>query len=195
MTSPRLAAVLGVATPAYFLAAILAFGWMTPGFAHASKAVSELGALGAIYMLQWNIFGFGLTGFLLAAFGAAFPGSGSAKWALFFTGAAFAGTAIPADMIDRASFTTTAHALSSFAAFFAWVWALGSTVSGAPPGFRALAIAFMGLALGAIVFQQSGIVWPGTGQRVTFAVFFAWYFAAGVLLWRTTSSATDSTNS
>ncbi len=194
MTSHRLAAMLGVATPAYFLAVILAFGWATPGYAHASKAVSELGAFGAPFMLEWNIFGFGLTGVLLAAFGAAFPGSASAKWALFLTGAAFAGTAIPADMADRQSFTTTAHALSSFAAFFAWVWALGSTVNGAQPGFRVLAILFLALAFGSIFLQQSGIVWPGTGQRATFAVFFAWYFAAGLLLWRAAVKGPGSTN-
>lgn len=195
MTSRWLAAMLGVATPVYFLAAILAFGWATPGYAHASTAVSELGAFGAPLMLEWNIFGFGLTGVLLAAFGAAFPGSASAKWALFLTGAAFAGTAIPADMAARQSFTTTAHVLSSYAAFFAWVWAIGSTTNGAPPGFRALAIIFLVLAFGSIVLQQSGIVWPGTSQRATFAVFFAWYFAAGLLLCRSVASDLGSTNS
>lgn len=182
MTSVRLTAVLGMAAPLYFLGAILVFGFMTPGYAHSSKAVSELGALGAPFMTEWNVLGFGLTGALLAAFGSAFPGSASVKWALFLTGAAFSATAIPADFDNRQSLTSVAHMVASFAAFGFWIWALIAMWRGAPQGFRALSIAFLLLTIGAIGLQASGAVWPGTAQRATFAVFFSWYFAAGLLI-------------
>lgn len=184
MTSVRLTAAFGLFTPLYFLAAIVIFGLMTPGYAHASKAVSELGALGATYMLEWNVLGFGLTGALLAAFGAAFPGSVSAKWALFLTGVAFAATAIPADFDNRQALSTVAHMAASFAAFVCWLWALGSMWNGAPRGFRSLSIAFFVLSFAAVALQASDAVWPGTAQRATFAVFFSWYFAAGLLALR-----------
>lgn len=184
MTSARLAGALGTFAPVYFLAAIVLAAWMTPGYGHASKAVSALGAVGAPLMLAWNIFGFGLTGALLAAFGAAFPGVSGTKWALFLTGAAFAATAIPADLDNYQSFATIAHLTASLAVFVAWVWALGAMATAGSGGLRTLAIVFLLLAAAAIVLRGSGLVWPGTGQRVSFAVFFGWYFAAGLLLLR-----------
>jgi hypothetical membrane protein len=184
MASRQLAGLLGILIPVYFLAVLIAFGLMTPGYAHSSKAVSELGAFGAPLMLEWNAMGFGLTGALLAAFGAAFPGSAGARWALFVTGAAFAATAIPADLEDYRSPATMAHMAASIVSFAAWIWALGGQAYAAPRGFRALSIAFLGLAVASIVLRGSDIVWPGTGQRVSFAVFFGWYFAAGLMLSR-----------
>ena len=98
--------VSSVLAAAVFWTALLAFGAIRPGYRQFTKAVSELGALGAPHALAWNLIGFIVPGLLLAHSGAgiaaAFDRRGSVSWwALIGSGVAFAGTGVfPAIIVD-----------------------------------------------------------------------------------------------
>src|SRR3989304_1137074 len=51
-----------------FLVALLAFAAARTDYSHLTKAVSELGAIGAPHALAWNILGFGAVGVLVVIF-------------------------------------------------------------------------------------------------------------------------------
>jgi len=61
--------IFGLAATILFVFSLVVFAELSPGYTHATKAVSELGAIGAPHQLAWNIFGFLLPGLMMAAHG------------------------------------------------------------------------------------------------------------------------------
>ena len=67
MIDARRAAVCGVLAAGVFWIALVAFGAARADYNQLTKAVSELGAVGASHAFAWNILGFIVPGLLLAA--------------------------------------------------------------------------------------------------------------------------------
>ena len=190
----RTAALFGVGANLLFWASVATFAALRPDYAHATKAVSELGAWGAPNMWAFNVLGYILPGLLLAACGwllgrAAKSNAVAALLALSGVGVAVAG-AFPADMNDYGSFTTMGHLVGSTGSLVAWALALVCAMLFARknwPALAALSAAALALTIGAFFLYEtlpSGIV-----QRITFGVFFAYFLVASLLLWRRTRAA------
>jgi hypothetical membrane protein len=189
MTRDRLTALLGIIASIVFFVALAAFGALDPAYSHATKAVSELGATGAENQLGWNLAGFLTVGILLAVFGwrlGSRVGDRAVRWLLTLFGLAFAATAIPADMGNLRSSSSTAHIAASLAVFL--FWALGALrillIDARLGGLKwatGLALTFAGAS---VLLRASELLLPGLAQRVSFLVVFGWVIAASVLLAR-----------
>jgi hypothetical membrane protein len=183
--------LIGLLAVAWFWSLLAAFGALrSDGYSHLTKAVSELGSQGAPNMAAWNLLGFGVTGLLLAVFGwrlgrEARPDTPFTAACLCASGLAFAATAIPADMENLRSPGSAAHIGASMLVFAAWlpgVWGL----TGRRRSWRALATvstAALWASLAAILVRGSGLLLPGLGQRLSFAVYFGWVLAAALVVW------------
>jgi hypothetical membrane protein len=194
MQATRLPAICGLLAPVWFLIALLAFAAARPDFSHLTKAVSELGAVGAPHGLAWNIVGFGAVGMLIVIFAAGIWRQAQAPLAaslIAVSGIAFAAAGVfPADMSNLNADTTRLHILASlvsFAAFAAAVPVMGWSLWRA--GFRrfaVFAIAFGVAAVASVLLRESGIP-PGLAQRINFLAYLAWIatIAASLLTRRT----------
>ena len=180
---------LGLLSVVAFTAALLLFAALDPDYSHATKAVSELGAVGAPSQLAWNLIGFLGVGLALAGFGWGLGQAVSDRWtgglAVLF-GLAFAATAIPADMNDLGSAGSVAHIIASQAVLLFWVAAVVRLlfIRPAGPALRWIAAAALALAAGAIVVRALGALQPGAAQRLSFAVVFGWVAATSLILLR-----------
>lgn len=95
----------GIAATPWWIATLLLFGALQPGYSHLYNAASELGAFGASNPLAMNILCFFLTGAFVALAGLGFvrylkseAQSPAAGWWVFALGVMLAGAAVPADM-------------------------------------------------------------------------------------------------
>jgi hypothetical membrane protein len=101
-----------------FAGALLVIAALDPSYSHATRAVSELGAVGAPHQWTWNVMGFLLPGLLVGLFGlgaghALAPRGRSASILLKISGLAFAATGLfPANLQAMSSFSTRAHVLA-----------------------------------------------------------------------------------
>lgn len=184
----RAAGYIGMAATVLFAACLLIFAEISPGYSHATKAVSELGAIGAPYQFAWNVLGFLLPGILMIFHGWGVGAAASDRVAGFFlalAGLSFAATSIPADMANYSSTNTVGHIAASSGAFGFWL--IGALKLAYQRGserhlLSRVAVLSLWLAVAATIVRFSGLVYPGTGQRVAFAAFFAWIFASAVVL-------------
>lgn len=187
MAQDRITAFLGLGASILFFLALAAFGALDPAYSHSTKAVSELGSVGAANQLSWNVVGFVAVGILLALFGWRLGGGlddRPAKWLLMLFGVSFAATAIPADMNDLSSAGSTAHILASIAVFLFWLSALLRLVRIRTrlPGMKLTTTTALALALGSILVRASELLLPGLAQRISFVVVFGWVVVVAVLL-------------
>lgn len=195
VSQDRMTAVLGLAASTIFFLALVAFGALDPAYSHTTKAVSELGSVGAANQLIWNLVGFLAVGILLALFGWSFGESVDdrpAKWLLTLFGLSFAATAIPADMNNLRSTGSTAHIVASMAVFLFWVLALLRLLWIKPrlPSLKLVTGIALALAVGSIVLRGSELLPPGLSQRISFAVVFGWVVVIAMLLPRKKLRAT-----
>ncbi|MAQ65376.1 MAG: hypothetical protein CMN69_01565 [Sphingomonadaceae bacterium] len=189
----------GPAAAALFALSLVGFAAMrSDGYSHATKAVSELGAIGAPFALAFNIVGFILPGVLIVVFASRLiqqdesNRSGPILLAMSGTCLALAGLA-PADMFDDEAFTTILHATGAIGSGVFWVCALFwvgpllrerfglKTWGRVTPWFSLFLLANVGWQ---VSFRMTGLVMPGWGQRIAFFGFFLWFAVTGVLLWR-----------
>lgn len=189
MTINRLTALSGLAASVVFFTALIAVGALDPSYSHFTKAVSELGAIGAPNKLVWNLLGFFAVGILLAIFGWRLGGylnDEVCRGFLTLFGIAFAATAIPANMDDLGSFNSTAHIVASLAVFLFWSLALLRLLFTEQrlEGLKLASGVALALALGSIVLRGSGLLLPGLAQRISFLVVFGWIIVAAILLLR-----------
>ena len=111
--SERLSGVMGIVAFVAFWAALAGFGAAHPDYSHSTKAISELGVIGAPHALAWNILGFMVPGVLLAICGSGLALSIDEKkgllwWTLILSGVGFAGTGlIPAEMHNGSPLRTS----------------------------------------------------------------------------------------
>ena len=195
----RQLALAGPAASLIFGSSLIGFAALrTDGYTHGTKAVSELGAIGAPMASAFNFFGFILPGVLIALlalsiFMLAAPKtarSGAVLLALSGIFTALAGV-FPIDMSDMRSVTSTMHAIGALLSGIIWVPALlmlapvlkqqfGLTILGAlSPWFLLFLAANIGWQIG---WQTTGLVLPGWGQRIAFAGYFLWSFWAGIAI-------------
>lgn len=198
----RLGLWAGPAAAAVFTASVIGFAALrTDGYTHATKAVSELGAIGAPHALAFNLLGFILPGLLIMVFAAALKSAAGGRWfgplLLALSGAAMAAAgAFPADMEHREVFTTVAHLAAAMMSGFLWALAL--------PALGGLLKRDLGLRLwglitpGFILFLIANIGWqvafsaelhstPGYGQRLGFGGYMLWLAVTGWLAARKVS--------
>jgi hypothetical membrane protein len=180
---------LGLLTTFVFTAALLLFAALDPAYSHVTKAVSELGAVGAPHQLAWNLIGFLGVGLALALFGWGLGKAVEDRWtgglATLF-GLAFAATAVPADMSDFGSPGSVAHIAASQAVLLFWAAALVRLmfVRRAGAALRWIAAGAHVLAVGSIVVRGMDLLPPGLSQRLSFAVVFGWVAATSLTLIR-----------
>jgi hypothetical membrane protein len=186
--SNRSAGTLGLLATGLFGAALIFFAALTPGYSHATTAISRFGAVGAPHQVPWNVFGFFLPGIFLALHGWGIGRASSDKTAgsLFaLAGLAFAATAVPADMSNYSAPTSLVHIAASLAMFAFWLVAAIKLSFGRDP-LAQITAASLGLAMAAGAVRFSGLVFPGTGQRLAFAAYFVWVVATSIALIATT---------
>ena len=182
----------------WFFGLMIVIAALRPEYSHATKAVSELGALGAPYMLVWNVLGFAGTGLVLVGFarayrrllGAEAVGSG----ALAASGALFCLTAIPIAMgsdgdPDYSSRWTQAHLAAVLLNPLPWLYAASRMLAHFRGGrwsglstVSALAVVIFIVATAASMGRVLPHA-PGLLQRAAFLPYLGWYTAvAGILL-------------
>lgn len=186
-------AALGILAFAWFWTALFWFGGLNADYSQFTKAVSELGTIGAPDATAWNIFGFGLTGVLLALYGwrlahLALPGERMAAVWLALSGAAFAGTGVfPADMNAWTSATTVLHIVMSFLVVVFWflgAWYFLGRKDGFSKPFATVTIVCMILTVLAFAARFMPFILPGLAQRISFGAYFLWYLASALLVLR-----------
>jgi hypothetical membrane protein len=174
-----------------FAAAVIGFAALRPEYSHLTKAVSELGDVGAPNALAFNLLGYILPGLLLAlaGWGVGRFVTPRGVWlplllAVEGVSIAFAGV-FPADMEHPDALTTRLHVAGSTAGLvfpIAWLpaaiaaWRTQRTI--ALVGLLAVAAFLAAFALYGFVDHR------GPVQRLTFAIAFATYLAAAFLVWR-----------
>lgn len=181
---------------ALFWIALLAFGAVRTDYSQLTKAVSELGAVGAPYALGWNVLGFIVPGLLLAACGAAIGtvvgGRGGAlRWLLAGSGVALAGTGVfPAVMqygspVMKAP-STVGHVVMLLLSSVLWLAAIGVLVRRIrrelgphgllKPFITVSVLALSGLAANVLHDAIPPLAHrPGLAQRLGFAGYFLWF--------------------
>ncbi len=189
-------ALAGPLASLLFVSSLIGFAAMrSDGYTHGTKAVSELGAIGAPMALAFNLLGFILPGILIMVLSLTILNLAPAKTSriavslLMLSGIALIVAGVfPVDMSNRTSFTSTAHAVGAMSSGLFWVLSLGwlgsvlkkrlgVTVLGRlTPWFWLFLVANIGWQ---IAWQTTGAVLPGWGQRIGFAGYFLWSFWAG----------------
>ncbi len=179
----------------WFWLASFVFGALRPSYSHAVNTISELGALGTPHAWLWNLFGFIVTGLLLAVVGNAIPRivtrEGSmvvvlSRLMLILAGLAIAGQGlIPAAMsggvADVTSPYTQGHFVSSLVSGGAWI--LGVLLLVGPmrrnPEWRGWPIISIGLVLLTVLASIGlrGAMPDGLAQRLGNVIFMGWYVA------------------
>jgi hypothetical membrane protein len=168
----------------------------TDGYSHATKAISELGAVGAPAATAFNLTAMIVPGFLIAAFGVALarlPGKRTGPILLIGSGLllALAGM-FPVDPSDMGAPTSIGHIIGAMGSGLLWAvalpWLGGLLVR--QPGLRAWGqvtpwfMFFLIVNIGwQVAFQATGVVLPGWGQRIAFGGYFLWAAVTGILLW------------
>jgi hypothetical protein len=192
----------GPAAGLIFGTALIGFAAVrTDGYTHGSKAVSELGSIGAPSALAFNIVGFIVPGALVVIFGLLLARATTRRVGpllIVASGLCFALVgAAPADMADLGSTTNIWHIAGATGSGLAWLPALFFCV---PLLSRDLGLRVWGWITPAFVvfpllnvawqvaYQSGAQIWPGWGQRIGFAGYFLWFAVTGILLWRTANA-------
>lgn len=196
MNLHRLPAICGLLAPIWFVVALLAFAAARSDYSHLTKAVSELGAVGAPHALAWNVVGFGAVGVLIVVLALGIWRQAGARFAALLvavSGIAFAAAGVfPADMSNFEADTTRLHILASLvslAAFAIAIPAMGWSLWRS--GRRGLAVATISFGLAVVLsllLRETGIP-PGLAQRINFVGYLTWMAAiASSLLTRRTAN-------
>lgn len=203
-----LSANLGLAGPlsaVLFIASLLGFASVrTDGYTHGTKAVSELGALGAPTALAFNLLAFIAPGLLIVILAIALrrsvgPGLG---WVgpglLVLSGVALAAAGVfPVDMADRNSPVSSGHYAGAILTGVCWSLSLFwigprlqdrlgfEKIGRVTPWFVFFPVAnlFWQVAYGFGVGET-----PGWGQRIGFLGYFFWLAWLGLVLFSTRST-------
>jgi hypothetical membrane protein len=203
MATERHAWIWSVLSAAVFWTALIGFGAARPDYSQLTKAVSELGAVGAPHALAWNVIGFVVPGALLAVCGAALATgadgrAGSLRGLSAGSGLAFAATGLfPAVMhhgspVIEAPFTI-GHIVMLLLSGVLWVWAVGVFLFrlARQPRQRPLltpvaiitALALAGLSANVFHAAIPALAHrPGLAQRLGFAGYFLWYVSLSLLV-------------
>ena len=188
--------VLSVLAATVFWTALVAFGMLRADYSQLTKAVSELGAVGAPHALAWNVLGFIAPGLLLAACGVAIATvvderGGVLRWLLTGSGVAFAGTGVfPAVMQHGSPVmqapSTVGHVVMLLLSSVLWLAAIGVLLRKITrgPRLRRLLTPFAIVTVIALAGLAANVLHdaipplehrPGLAQRLGFAGYFLWF--------------------
>ena len=201
--------VCSVLAATVFWIALLTFGIMRADYSQLTKAVSELGAIGAPHALAWNVVGFIVPGLLLAACGVAIAtavdGLGTVlRWLLAGSGIAFAGTGVfPAVMqygspVMQAP-STVGHVVMLLLSSVLWLAAIGVLLRKVmrEPRLRRLLTPFVVVTVIALAGLAANVLHdaipplehrPGLAQRLGFAGYFLWFVSLSLWIRRVDGS-------
>jgi len=207
MVNARRAWVCSVLATAIFWIALIEFGAVRTDYSQLTKAVSELGAVGAPHALAWNVLGFIVPGLLLAACGIAIATVVDERrvlrWMLAGSGIAFAATGVlPAVMQDGSPVmqapSTVGHVVMLLLSSVLWLGAIGVLLRKITRDARlrrllklfaiVTVVALSGLA--ANVFHdaiQPLAQRPGLAQRLGFAGYFLWFVSLSLWIGQPTN--------
>ena len=191
--------VASVAGTFQFGMALVVCGALRSEYSHITKAISELGVIGAPYATAFNIIGFFVPGCLIALSGAHLARSidnqkGLIWWLLVISGIGFALTAIPAEMKDGAflldSSLTQAHFVMTLVSALPWLIGMfavnralkkSDKMSSIHP--RAQAISWLCFLL-AFANPASELlpITAAIGQRIAFVAYFGWFITMSILI-------------
>jgi hypothetical membrane protein len=193
---------LGLAGPlaaGLFAASVVGFASVrTDGYAHATKAVSELGAVGAPSALAFNLLGFIVPGLLVILLTIALrramgPGLGRVGPTLLALSglALIAAGVFPVDMDDPGAPVSVAHFAGAMLTGVFWSFALFWIGS----GLRRVGFQVIGrMTPWFVLFPLANVLWqvvygfgvgetPGWGQRIGFLGYFVWLTWLGLALY------------
>jgi hypothetical membrane protein len=194
----RRAWICSVLAATVFWTALVAFGIVRADYSQLTKAVSELGAVGAPHALGWNVVGFIVPGLLLAACGAGIGTvvdgpRGAVSWLLMGSGAAFAGTGVFPAVMQQGSPVmqaplTVGHVVMLLLSSVLWLMAIGVLLRKIrrEPRLRRLQTAFVIVSLVAVSGLAANVLHnaiqplahrPGLAQRLGFAGYFLWFLS------------------
>ena len=188
----------GPIAAALFAACLIGFAAARPDYSHATKAVSELGAVGAPNATLFNVYGFLLPGILVAVLGLVLhrlirdpKRSPVGPALLIVSGLSIVGAGLmPVDMDNLRGFLSLGHMLmvqASGLAFALALFVLGFRMLGDERWRRFGRVTpwFVLFLLANIAWQtawlSTGAVMPGWGQRIGFFGYFSWVALAGLL--------------
>ena len=185
-------AAAGILANVFFWCAVVGFAAVRPDYSHLTKAISELGTIGAPRMWAFNVIGYVLPGLLVTGFGWVLGRRhGSTGLALLLAmaglGLVVAGI-FPGDLDDFRRPTTQLHLAGSLLGL-SWVPAMPWLAVKTRRSWPALATVSAGaFALFLLVFGLYAVIprAPGLVQRTTFGVWLGWYVAVAFLLLRRT---------
>ncbi len=197
-----LASAAAIAAPVVFAASVVGFAALrTDGYTHGTKAVSELGVIGAPNALLFNGLGFVLPGLLIALAAGLFAQARRATGAstqgvvwLGLSGLAFAAAGVfPFDMANPATFTSQAHFAAAMLTGMFWatgIFRVRPALAAAHISTLAVYGRWLALALvinigWQIAFRAGLPILPGWGQRIGFAGMMTWVMWFGIALRRT----------
>ena len=188
----------GPAAAVLFAASVVGFAAMrTDGYTHGTKAVSELGAKGAPLAAEFNTVGFIVPGILVVVLAAVLYRRVTAPRKagpvlLALSGISLAITGIfPVDMEVRSSVSSQLHLAGAMLCGVLWALSLFwlapqlkkdarfPTMARLTPWFVLFLVANVAWQ---IVWQSTGALLPGWGQRIGFAGYFLWLAIIGSLL-------------
>lgn len=180
--------------PLWFAAVYLILSGLRPEYSHTTKAISELGSVGAPRAWAWNLLGYVAPGVVVALLGVgigrrlAGRAARVASWALVASGLFLVLSGIfPGDFENRRATTMIIHAVGSLGCFAAFLVAAAAlpVAMRRVAGWRPFVWPSIALAAGSILtgFLRSGSA-PGVGQRLGFAFFFLWIGMIGWALHR-----------
>jgi len=197
-TSLRLLALSGPFATILFTSSLVGFAAVrTDGYTHGTKAVSELGAVGAPLASAFNIFGFILPGLLIVLLAVSLyrVGTAPAKAGpvlLALSGIALAAAGVfPVDMDQRFSLPSQLHLAGAMLCGFFWALSLFwiapqlkkrerfARLARLTPWFALFLVGNIGWQ---ILWQSTGAVMPGWGQRIGFGGYFLWTAILGLML-------------
>jgi hypothetical membrane protein len=179
-----------------FWGAVAGFAAWRPDYRHATKAVSELGVIGAPRMWAFNLLGYIIPGALTAGLGWRIGRAEGRTWIAVFLSLSGLGMSLagvfPADMHDFARTTTQLH-IVGLSLGLTWIVAVIALAFGGRNRRLARlsgAAAATFIATFALYGFPDAFPYPGLVQRLTFAIWFAWFLFAARLV-----SAADPTTS
>lgn len=195
MNSKRYA-VCAWASSALFWVTYFLMSSIRTDYLHKTKAVSELGSVGASNGVIWNVLGFITVGLLISVFSLGLhksistSGKGRVAFVLLFASGifwAFAGV-FPGDFDDKSSLTMILHAVGAMGSGLFFVLSVFSYVPAMKASTYWRAAIAPSLTLG-IAFILSGFLRvgsaPALGQKVGFAIFFVWLCFMAYKLYKT----------
>jgi hypothetical membrane protein len=208
----RRAVACSALAAAVFWIALVAFGRVRTDYSQLTKAVSELGAVGAPHALAWNVGGFIVPGLLLAVsgvgIGVAVGGRrGAVGWLLAGSGVAFAATGVfPAVMQSGSPVmhapSTVGHVVMLLLSSVLWLVAIAVLLRkiSRQPHLRPLlkpfvivtVVALSGLAANVLHDAIQPLAHrPGLAQRLGFAGYFLWFVSLSLWIAMSTTKQTS----